>query len=246
MRRGDPSGAPLGTSPQRTVRTERSTCPNDDSDDVLVRARSGGSVQFVQWEQLVAWAANNDVRIDVVAIPGTSVIAGDPVLRITGSGPVRDDTDDSRFAGLLKSSVVFGAARTPHQDIDFALQQLVEIGVRGLASGTNDPCTAVNALELSATALVPLWGSRTAITAYTDDDGTVRVTPHWPSPRPSSTASSTCSPTGAKSRSSWPRPAVSQSASRRSHRRNAGHTSGPSSSECGPRRLDTDRGLASG
>lgn len=135
----------------------------------------------MQWARLVAWAANHDVRIDVVAVPGTSVIAGNPVLRITGSGPVRDDTDDSRFAGLLKSSVVFGAARTPHQDVDFALQQLVEIGVRGLASGTNDPCTAVNALELSATALVPLWGSRTAITAYTDDDGAVRVTPHWPS-----------------------------------------------------------------
>jgi len=78
--------------------------------------------------------------------------------------------------------VTLGAARTPFQDVGFALQQLVEIAVRGLASGTNDPYTAVSALDLSATALVPLWAERQAITAYLDEDALVRVLPHWPAP----------------------------------------------------------------
>ena len=53
--------------------------------------------------------------------------------------------------------------------------------MRGLASGTNDPYTAVSALDLAAAPLVPMWQARSRITGYLDDDRTPRVIPHWPS-----------------------------------------------------------------
>ena len=76
--------------------------------------------------------------------------------------------------------MLLGVARTPYQDVDFALQQLVEIAVRGLASGSNDPYTAATALDMSARTLVPLWRDRAPITAYLQD-GEPRVVPRWPS-----------------------------------------------------------------
>ncbi|KQO62773.1 DUF2254 domain-containing protein [Curtobacterium sp. Leaf261] len=144
-------------------------------------ATTDGYVQSVQWERLVGWAADHGRVVDVVAMPGDHVIAGDEMFRIGGDeGSDAEDLSDSA-AKTLRSMVTLGNARTPYQDVDFALQQLVEIAVRGLASGTNDPYTAVSALDLSATALVPMWRDRSAVTAYLDDDGVTRVLPHWPS-----------------------------------------------------------------
>lgn len=167
-----------------------------------VRAAADGYVQSVEWRALTTWAGRNDRLVDVVASPGRYVIQGDVVVR------VRVDEDESRegtgvggtdggdrggargssptvgaaSARTLRSAVVLGTARTPVQDVEFALQQLVEIAVRGLASGSNDPYTAVSALDMATPVLVPLWRDRSAVTALLGPDGTPRVLQHWPAP----------------------------------------------------------------
>ena len=144
-----------------------------------VRAEDHGHVQSVDWPRLVRWASEQDRVVVMTVMPGDYVIQGDPVLRITdrsGGEVTVDDADRTR----LRAMVLLGVARTPYQDVDFALQQLVEIAVRGLASGTNDPYTAATALDMSARTLVPLWRDRAPITAYLQD-GSTCVVPRWPS-----------------------------------------------------------------
>ncbi|MCY1693017.1 DUF2254 domain-containing protein [Curtobacterium sp. SL109] len=188
------------TALQKQVQTDLETAVanvfrrqgSDDGDGVTIRpqpdrgqegttltAAKDGYVQSVQWERLVTWAAEQDRCIAMVAMPGNHIIEGNILLQVNGG---------SHFAALaaeevhaLRALVTLGDARTPFQDVEFVLQQLVEIAVRGLASGTNDPYTAVSALDLSATALVPMWRDQVAITAYLDDDGDERVIPRWPS-----------------------------------------------------------------
>lgn len=111
------------------------------------------------------------------------MLQGDPVFRVGFENGTPDDADVSeRARALAKTAIALGSARTPFQDVNFALQQLVEIAVRGLASGTNDPYTAVSALDLSGTALIPLWAEKAPLTGHQGSDGTVRVLPHWPEP----------------------------------------------------------------
>ncbi|WP_445441904.1 DUF2254 family protein [Clavibacter sp. km1a] len=62
------------------------------------------------------------------------------------------------------------------------MQQVVEIGVRGLASGTNDPFTAVGAVDALSGALVPLFTRPGPHTRYEDDEGEVRLLIDWPRP----------------------------------------------------------------
>ncbi len=117
-----------------------------------VRAAADGYVQSVEWRALTAWAGRNDRLVDVVATPGRYVIQGDVVVRVRADGGSRP-TVDAATARTLRAAVVLGTARTPVQDVEFALQQLVEIAVRGLASGSNDPYTAVSALDMAT----PSW-----------------------------------------------------------------------------------------
>jgi len=107
-------------------------------------------------------------------MPGRYVIVGD-LLVVTSASVGADTTRE------LRRAITLGAARTPHQDVEFALQQLVEIAVRGLASGSNDPYTAVSALDMSAGVLVPLWRRGEPVTALLDDDGAPAVLVSWPS-----------------------------------------------------------------
>jgi uncharacterized membrane protein len=146
-----------------------------------VRAAADGYVQSVEWRALTAWAGRNDRLVDVVATPGRYVIQGDVVVRVRADEGSRP-TVDATTARTLRAAVVLGTARTPVQDVEFALQQLVEIAVRGLASGSNDPYTAVSALDMATPVLVPLWRDRAAVTALLGPDGAPRVLQHWPAP----------------------------------------------------------------
>ncbi|WP_058729043.1 DUF2254 domain-containing protein [Curtobacterium oceanosedimentum] len=177
-----------GDDERRTIQPV--TVPEDGW--YAVRAASDGYVQSVEWRTLTAWAVRNDRLVDVVATPGRYVIQGDVVVRVRvragGDQADRSRDDDSTPAidaatsRTLRAAVVLGTARTPVQDVEFALQQLVEIAVRGLASGSNDPYTAVSALDMATPVLVPLWRDRSAVTALLGPDGTPRVLQHWPSP----------------------------------------------------------------
>ncbi|WP_066515221.1 DUF2254 domain-containing protein [Curtobacterium ammoniigenes] len=150
---------------------------------VLVGAHEDGYLQSVRWERLREWATSHDTVIDMTAMPGDYVICNDPIFRIAVSAALSAKDRAALVcdaSALARAASMIGTARTPYQDVGFALQQLVEIAVRGLASGTNDPYTAVSALDLAATALVPLWRSGQPITAYCDGSRTPRVISHWP------------------------------------------------------------------
>lgn len=165
------------TSPGDDVDQEARAGLSDDgpvpADGAVVRADADGYVQTVAWEALRHVAVRAGVVVEVVAMPGRYVIVGDPLVVTSaslGADAVRE----------LRRAVTLGTARTPHQDVAFALQQLVEIAVRGLASGSNDPYTAVSALDMSAGVLVPLWRSGEPVTALLDDDGAPVVLVSWP------------------------------------------------------------------
>ncbi|MBM7026598.1 DUF2254 domain-containing protein [Clavibacter zhangzhiyongii] len=142
----------------------------------VVRATSTGYVAGIDLAALVAEARRRGARHRVVALPGTHVVDGDPLVEVVG-GDLDADEAVARLAFDLQP------ARTPHQDIDYAVQQMVEIGVRGLASGTNDPYTAVGALDALSGALRTLCLRPTPeVDVHRDGDGVPRVEIRWPRP----------------------------------------------------------------
>jgi len=152
--------------------TRRFLAPLTDPEPVC--ADTDGYVEYVDFDRLKRAAENAECTIDVMAMPGVYIVAEDPLVRVS---PPNDAT---AFVKTVRSAFSIGTARTPLQDVRFALQQLVEVAVRGLASGTNDPYTAVTALDLAATALVDLLSRPPAATALVDLQEKPLVILHWP------------------------------------------------------------------
>lgn len=107
---------------------------------------------------------------------GDHVVDGETVATVH-----RPDTTDQTpntvdsAADTVRSHVTLGATRTPHQDIQFAVQQLAEVAVRALSPSMNDPYTARNAFHELAAALVPLAVRPKPVLGRADSGGQVRL-----------------------------------------------------------------------
>lgn len=117
----------------------------------VVRAGGSGSVEAVDVERLAEVAERADARLEVVVPLGVWVPEGAPLLRVwaTGAGP-----DD----GTLRAAVTIDAERTVAGDPGFGIRQLVDIALRALSPGVNDPTTAIQAIDRIHSLLRELLG----------------------------------------------------------------------------------------
>lgn len=105
-----------------------------------VRADCAGYVQLIDFAGLERTARDHDCTLSLKVRTGDFVHRDLPLLDVSGAGA--DDIGDEAL-----SCFTFGAARTPEQDPQFLIDELVEIGLRALSPGINDPFTAITALH---------------------------------------------------------------------------------------------------
>lgn len=142
------------------------------SASAVVLADRTGFITAIDAPGLVA-AATDVGAAEMLVGPGTHVMVGEPVARVTG--------DEEAMASVVLKHVSLGSTRTPTQDVRFALQQMVEMAVRAVSPSTNDPYTARNVIEELACGLVPAVRQSGQGDGWVDDTGTVRLVWRLPS-----------------------------------------------------------------
>jgi uncharacterized membrane protein len=144
-----------------------------------VCAHRSGFVTDVDGDRIVAAAAAADVTVVLQPRIGDSVVAGTPVAHIR---PARRGTapDLEGVERALHQHVQLGYERSPDRDVAYSLRKVVDIAVRALSPGTNDPTTAVHALSHVSALLGELATHRLRPMVFRDRDGGVRVVvPQW-------------------------------------------------------------------
>jgi uncharacterized membrane protein len=137
---------------------------------VLVRAAHSGYVQSIDEDELFRLATERDLVVVLRIRPGAYVVGEGEVAVLWPPGRADDEAGDAVLATLQVTD-----ARTPQQDIEFAAQQLVDMAVRALSPSTNDPYTAINALDDLSSGLAALAARTMPSTYRYDDDGRLRV-----------------------------------------------------------------------
>ncbi|WP_195210547.1 DUF2254 domain-containing protein [Actinomarinicola tropica] len=144
-----------------------------------VCARAPGYVQYVRVDALFDAARRHDVLVALAVRPGDYAIA-DQVLAYVHPEPVEEVDGVAALEEAIVDAIVIGGSRSPYQDIEFAVQQLTELAVRAVSPSTNDPFTAVNALDDLSSGLTLLAERHIPSPARFDDRGVLRV--HAPAP----------------------------------------------------------------
>jgi uncharacterized membrane protein len=108
--------------------------------DYVLKAPRAGVVVAVDEAKLLATVGDGDRYLELVPGIGDFVPAGAPLARLSG-------TWDREAGKAAQEAIGLGDERTLQQDAAFGFRQLVDVAVRALSPGTNDPTTAVQALD---------------------------------------------------------------------------------------------------
>jgi uncharacterized membrane protein len=129
-----------------------------------------GYVQSVDYSDIVRWAEERDVIVRLDFRPGDFVVEGDRrVLVYPAAG------DPEQIRRELARLIVSGEERTPTQDLEFATRHLVEVAVRALSPGINDPFTALSVIDRLRGGIVRLCGSELPRKTIVAPSGKVRI-----------------------------------------------------------------------
>ncbi|MFC7475478.1 DUF2254 domain-containing protein [Dankookia sp. GCM10030260] len=147
---GDLSAA-LRRLPRRSGPPDAAAEPaTPDESGAPLRAPGGGYLQVLDDAELGQWAEDKDARLWLRIRPGDFVFPGSVIGRVVPAGLV----DDAQSA--LGRALALGDTRSVEQDLEFAVRRLVEIGLRALSPGINDPFTAMAVLDRLGAALCEL------------------------------------------------------------------------------------------
>lgn len=137
-----------------------------------VSAKRTGYIELIDFDGLMKTAHEAECRFSLKVRTGDFVHRGMVLMEICGAEVMDDLTDD------ICSEFSIGATRTAAQDLQFLIDELVEIALRALSPGINDPFTAITAMHWLGAATSSL-GTRDLhkhIEAL-DDDEEPRVVP---------------------------------------------------------------------
>jgi uncharacterized membrane protein len=107
-----------------------------------VCALESGYVQRVDYDSIVKLASARDAVVWIRREPGAFLIAGTPLALVHPSAAC-----DDVVASALRRACIVGRDRTLWHDPEFAVKQLVEIALRALSPGVNEPFTAMTCID---------------------------------------------------------------------------------------------------
>ncbi|MBA6265649.1 DUF2254 domain-containing protein [Colwellia sp. Bg11-12] len=136
--------------------------------DVL--AKCSGYVQTIEHIALLALATENKALIECIYYPGDYIVE-DSVIAIIHS----DNAINKKTVKQVSDFILLGAYRTPVQDPEFAIHQLVEIALRALSPGINDPYTAITCVDKLNSVLCGLTKRVFPARQHYDEAGQLRL-----------------------------------------------------------------------
>lgn len=143
----------------------------------LIAAASAGILVSVEESGLMKLAVEWDAIVELIPRPGDFVPEGSTLFRVRDGQPLSAE-DVSRLRGKAN----LADERSFQQDASFGFRQLVDIALRALSPGTNDPTTAAQALDRIHDLLRRLADRSFPSAVRLDESGTPRLIlprPDW-------------------------------------------------------------------
>lgn len=161
----------LGWSPEEATQSESISLSDlagavvPDGDQQVIQADRIGYIQAIDEDSLLELAIRHDVVIRIALRPGVFIV---PEALLAVVWPSKRATEELNSA--LQEVFLVGSRRTPFQDVELYFDELIEIALRALSPGINDPYTAFTCIDWLTAGLASL-STRRMPSRYRYDDG---------------------------------------------------------------------------
>jgi len=134
-----------------------------------VRATSDGYVRAIDYLALLKYADKYEQTIGVAQRAGDYVLKGSLLAKVVGAQRPED------MDAALNDLIVIGSSRNPRQDLEFSIRQLVEIALRALSPGINDPFTAITCINHLGTLINMISARAMPANSWMNEAGDIRL-----------------------------------------------------------------------
>jgi uncharacterized membrane protein len=114
---------------------------------------ASGYIERIDYETLAALASSGGFRLRIACKAGDFVLAESKPIAVLDTAVTA-----ARLADDIRAAFYIGAERNPAQDLGYSIRQIVEIAIRALSPGINDPFTAMGATRHLGAALAVILG----------------------------------------------------------------------------------------
>jgi uncharacterized membrane protein len=135
-----------------------------------ILASCSGYVETIDHKRLLKHCSNSDLVIECALGPGNFITQGFILATVYSECEI-----DKKLLEQTSACIGLGAYRTPVQDPEFAIHQLVEIALRALSPGINDPYTAITCIDKLNSVLCALTKKQFPAKQHYDDKGALRL-----------------------------------------------------------------------
>jgi uncharacterized membrane protein len=135
-----------------------------------VAALMDGYLQYIDSDSLRRLATDEDLELHVQHRTGQFITKGSIVVQVYNRAE-----QEPELAKRICSDFSLGFQPVAAQDVAFCIRQLVEVAVRSLSPGINDPFTAVLCVDRLGSGLRRLLSRQMPGTHFYDDEQTLRL-----------------------------------------------------------------------
>ncbi len=136
----------------------------------VVECASSGYLQAIDNDGLLDLTVKFELFLSLNHRPGDFLVENEPLVVVYSKKPCNDELKEK-----IRDTFVIGKVRTPLQDTEFSIHQLVEVAARALSPGVNDPFTAITCIDNLTASLCYLTGVKFPTAWRYDEEGRLRM-----------------------------------------------------------------------
>jgi uncharacterized membrane protein len=115
---------------------------NFDSEASPIKATGEGYLQAIDDKELMKIARQYNLLVRLTTRPGKFIVKGSDLAMVFSEKGVNKSLNQP-----INDAFILGKERTEYQDVKFPIDQLVEIALRAISPGINDPFTAIRCID---------------------------------------------------------------------------------------------------
>ena len=137
---------------------------------ISIKSPKSGYLQYVDGEALMKILTRHDALLELCFRPGKHLVEGEEMGILFTNGK----WEKKEFEKIFNPFVI-GKTKTSQQDLEFSIQQMVEIAARALSTGVNDPYTAITCIDNLTSIMCYLAQAKFPSKYRYDEDGNLRI-----------------------------------------------------------------------
>ena len=137
---------------------------------ISIKSPKSGYLQYIDSDVLIAIISKNNSLLELYHRPGGHLVEGVEIGLLYSNSNWEKDALENIF-----HQFEIGKIKTSQQDLEFSIHQMVEIALRALSPGINDPYTAITCVDNLTATMSHLAQVKFPSKYLFDDEGNLRI-----------------------------------------------------------------------